>query len=393
MSDSSHILRRLSLALIMLLTLATVQAGAAWGSSVHHDQAIIISNALRNTRSIPDNIKENVDSDAIYNNSLAPDDWRDVTGEWGTYQYNMTDNAVLEFRRIRDAWARGDFDNAISRIGVALHYVGDVMFMPHNYGIRDYYRTYIPPLGSDGPLWSDYESGKYFDANRYFDSNHYSHHQVEAYTDSDSVWYPLKPENYSTLDNGTLDWYLDSYLRGPSSLVLNSDTSTSSYGTTYVLPVYIRQSNPYDGWSTDDRVDNRWFYWVNTRDPAIAKQDADNTIRITYNGVYRAIRDGEWMRQNGGPNVSTRPPSNWSYWLWPSENHYLSLNNDDLYKEGMDTVRWYSGVSNYGSTEGGQQGEASPQPQSDVLLVALSLVFAGALVAFIGWRRWRSAVF
>ncbi|MEW6222756.1 MAG: hypothetical protein AB1476_05570 [Candidatus Hadarchaeota archaeon] len=387
LSEASCLARRLSLAFVVLLALATAPAGAAWGSSVHHDQAIIISNALRNTRSMPDNIKENVDSDAIYNASLSPDDWRSVTGEWGTYQYNMAENAYLEFKRIRDAWAAGDLDNAITRIGVVLHYIGDVMYMPHNWGVRDYYRKFVPPLGMDAPLWSDYESGKYYDANRYFDSNHYSHQQVEAYTDSDSAWYPLLPENYGGSDDGSLEWYLDSYFRGPNPLY--SDNDTSGYaGWPYVMPTFIRQTNPFDGWTTDDKVDNRWFYWVATRDPAISKQDADNTIRLTYNGVYRAIRDGEWRRQG----QSGSPPMTWSYWPWPTTGKYLSL-SDDLYREGMDTARWYRGVSNYGSDEGGQQGEASPQPSSSTLLVALPLVFAGALAAFIGWRRWRRGVF
>jgi hypothetical protein len=245
-------------------------------------------------------------------------------------------------------------------------------------------------LGSAAPLWSDGiggESGKYFTDKEYFDATHYSNQQVEAYTDSDSAWYPLKPENYGPTDDGSLDWYLNNYLMG--SATLTSDIDTSEYRTDpdfvgRVIPMYIAQCNPYDDWSADDRVDNRWFYWVDTRDPAIAKQDADNTIRLTYNGVYRALRDGEW-RQRGNPG---NPPSIWPDWPWPTTSQFLSL-NDNLYGEGMDTVRWYSGQSSYGSAEGGSGQDVSPGPSATQLLplVLLAAVSALVVIMYIRWRR------
>jgi len=358
---------------VLLLTSALAPLAGGWGSSVHHDQAITISDALKNSPSIPAGVRENVDTDTIYAASLSPDEWRKVTGEWGTYQYNMAENAYSEFIRIRDAWASGDFDNAIFRIGVVLHYIGDVMYMPHNWGIRQYYEDYIEPLGSASPLWGDYESGKYFMANEYFHASHYNHQQVEAYTDSDSAWYPLKPENYGPTDNGSLTWFLNNYFRGPTSPT--SDINTSGYSLAYVMPAHIRETNPYDDWSLDDKVDNRWFYWVKTRDPDISKQDADNTIRLTYNGVYRALRDA-YISQGGT-------------WDWPTPNAWLSPRT---YGDGMDTVRWTEGQTAYGSGgEGSEQGAASqgaPWAGAGWLLIALSCA-AAALGVWLAWRQRR----
>ncbi|MDI6884467.1 MAG: hypothetical protein QMD00_05045 [Hadesarchaea archaeon] len=364
---------------VLLLTSALAPPVGGWGSSVHHDQAITISNALKESPSIPAGVRENVDTDTIYAASLSPDDWRGATGEWGTWQYNMAENAYYEFIRIRDAWAAGDFDNAIFRIGVVLHYTGDVMYMPHNFGIRKYYENYIEPLGSASPLWGDYETGKYFTANEYYHASHYNHQQVEAYTDSDSAWYPLKPENYGTAegitDNGSLDWFLRYYFRGPT--VLTSDINTSGYSLAYVMPAHIRQSNPYDNWSLDDKVDNRWFYWVKTRDPDIAKQDADNTIRLTYNGVYRALRDGEWRRQGNSGN----PPSNWSVWDWPTKTQWLSPRP---YGEGMDTIRWAHGISSYGSNPSPNQETSVLTGSGDETGKFLLITVAGLAVAALG---------
>jgi hypothetical protein len=369
--------------------------------SVHHDQAITIGEALKETLSIPANIREQVDGDAIYALVTAPDDWRSATGEWGTWHWNMAENARGAFTDIRNAWELNDNDNAIARIGVVLHFIGDIMYMPHNEGIRQYYENCISPLGSEAPLWGSSvggESGKYFTDKEYCHATHYANQQAEAYSDSGSVWYPRKPENYGERDgekdDGSLDWYLDHYLMGPTTLT--SDVETSEYSTVYAIPEYIRQCNPWaenplgDPHDTpitgvyDKKLDNRWFYWVDTRDVAIAKQDTDNTIRLVYNGVYRALRDGEWGRQGNPGN----PPSDWSYWPWPTTEAWLSL-SDDLYKEGMDPARWFSGVTTYGSVPNeSEQSVPSQPPESPPWpWIALPVILALVMFAYIRLKR------
>lgn len=278
---------------VLVLALAFAPRASSWGTSVHHDRATTLHRALRESPSIPKGVKENIDFDTIYMAITAPDEWRDATSVAGTYQWNMADNARDEFGRIHDAWAAGDYDNAVYRIGVTSHYVGDAMEMEHNENLRRYYREYIEPLGSEEPLWSDEESG----------GKLYPHHvrqQIEAYTDSDSAWYPLKPENYGPDDDGSLDYFLDYFEN--------------------VMDDHIRQTNPYVG------PENRWFYWVDTRDDNQAKMDADNDMRLTYNGVYRALRDGYISR--GGS------------WDWPTKGTWLSPRT---YGNGYDTIRWWEG--------------------------------------------------
>jgi len=375
---------------VVLLVLTTAPSTGAWGSSVHHDQAITISTALKETPSMPENVRDNIDSDLIYSLSLAPDDWRNVTGEWGTWHWNMAENGRQQLEDIRDAWALGKFENAIARIGVALHFLGDVMYMPHNEGIRQYYENRIPPLGSEEPLWAvgNGESGKYFTASYYYDATHYANQQVEAYSDSDSAWYPLQPENYGERDgendDGSLDWYLDHYLMGPTPLAsATGDIDTSGYSTVYAIPEYIRECNPWDDpiipGAYDKKLDNRWFYWVDTRDMGIAKQDSDNTIRITYNGVYRALRDGTRTLMGDPANFDTE------IWPWPTTSAWLSL-SDDLYAEGMDTERWYNGVTSQGSKELSEQN-VSTQP-SAALLVFPPIILAIVIISYVIWRKW-----
>ncbi len=340
----------------------------AWGSSVHHDTAIILYNAFYDSPSIPNDVRDNLDSDAIYSASLAPDDWRNATSQWGTYQYNMAENGYYEFLKIRDAWEFGDYDNAIMRVGAVLHYVGDAIQMAHNQDLRDWYNLYITPIGSDEPLWASEESGQ----------GEYSHQvrqQIERYTDGDSAWYPIKPENYGTIENsalgvddGSLDWFL-AYFYDPAidNDSPNSPGESNIYENT-VMGRHIIQTSPYidDSISTEYKDDNRWFYWVETRDIGMSKMDADNTIRLTYNGVYRAIRDAYLRVGDNSDN---------SEWPWPSVGEFSSL-NDNLYAEGMDSVRWYEGTHTYGSETGDNTQYVSPsqRPAIPVLFVALAVI-------------------
>lgn len=363
-------IRFIGLLVAMTFVLSLSPSVGAWGSSVHHDQAIIISNALESTPSVPQDVLDNIDSDLIYATSLAPDDWRNVTGKFGTYQFNMAENAYYEFRRIRDAWRNEDYDNAIARIGVAMHYVGDAIQMAHNQDLRRWYQLYIEPLGSDAPIWNDEESG----AGEY---SHQVRQQIESYSDSDSVWYPTQPENYGQTENaalgtddGSLDWFL-AYFYDPA---IDNDSPSTSYADT-VMGRHIIQTSPYadDPYSTDQKEDNRWFYWVDTRDAAISKMDFDNSTRLVYNGVYRAIRDA-YIEANGE-----------AAWPWPTQYEYSSL-NDDLYKEGMDSIRWYEGISTHGSTTGDSDLNVAPDltPTSNALLAVAAVMF---LVAFVVWRK------
>jgi hypothetical protein len=344
---------------------------------------LILYFAFRDSPSIPNDVRDNLDSDTIYSLSLAPDDWRNVTGEWGTWQYTMAENAYWEFLSIRDAWSNGDYDNAVARIGIVLHYVGDAIEMEHSGGpsgevsksgalddgVRDWYRNFVDPLGSDAPLWSDEESG----------AGEYSHRvrqQIERYTDSDSAWYPIKPESYGQTENvdlgtddGSLDWFLAYFY----DLAIDNDGPNSSGPTNIyaytALGRHIIQTSPYadDPYSTDYKDDNRWLSWVETRDPAISKMDADNTIRLVYNGVYRAIRDA--YIEAGGT------------WAWPTGGEYSSL-NDNLYGEGMDSMRWYEGTTAYGSEGDGSSQTVYPSPSiAQPMLLTLALIVS---VFFVG---------
>lgn len=356
---------------VLLLALALAPTVSGWGSSVHHDQAITISDALVDSPSIPGEVRENFDSDTIYNASLAPDDWRDATGVAGTWQYNMAENAYYEFQRIRNAWANGDFDNAIFRIGMVLHYVGDAMEMEHNSDLRQYYYNYVEPIGSYDPLWSDEESGGLY--------AHHVHQQMEAYTDSDSVWYPRGPESYGTTDNGSLDWFLD-YFYNPA---IDNDNPDGDYGT--VIGRHIRETSP--SVSSPTGGNNRWFNWVESRDPDISKMDADNAIRLTYNGVYRALRDGEYWRQYG---AGAGTPADWSYWPWPTSSAWQSPRT---YGEGYDSIRRVEGLTQYGSSGGEPGQEAAGQGGAEMGVAQILLLLVGSVAAAIGalyaWRRWR----
>ena len=303
----------------LALALAFAPRTSSWGTSVHRDQATTLYGALIESPSIPAEVKARLDSGTIYMASTAPDEWIDATGIRGTYQYNMAENAYYEFQRIRDAWAAGDYDNAVYRIGIVLHYVGDVIDLVHNENIRQYYRRYIPPLGSDSLLWGAHR-------------DHWGRQQAEAYADSDSVWYPRRPENYGPADDGSLDWFLSYFY----SINIDSDDPPSDFGT--IIGRYIRASSPAVEFSPYDNEDNLWFYWLSSRDPELPKMAVDNTMRLVYNGVYRALRDGEWGRQ-GNPGT---PPADWDYWPWPTTTEWLAPRT---YGEGMDTVRYYQGLA------------------------------------------------
>jgi hypothetical protein len=351
--------------LVAVFVLGFTPKAYSWGTSVHHDRATTIDRALTESPSIPAEVRENIDFDTIYMAITAPDEWRNATGVYGTYQWNMADNAVEEFQRIENAWALGGYDNAVYRIGVVSHFVGDAMQMEHNENLRDFYRNYIEPLGSDEPLWSDEESGGQL----------YPHHvrqQIEAYTDTDSAWYPRQPENYGTVsgstDDGSLDWFLQ-------------------YHFIPTMIDHIQQTNPNwpPGENSHKENENRWFYWVDTRDAEQAKMDADNDMRLTYNGVYRALRDG-W---NQG-----KTPEDPDYWDWPTTTKWLSL-SEDLYGNGMDTVRWYHGQTSaeyaYGilgmapTSQESSGGEHTYTPLSAAFLAAgLVLLISGL------WSVWRS---
>jgi hypothetical protein len=372
------VFRRILKAFTIALVLFSVTSPAgAWGQSVHHDQATDLADAFNRSLSIPAEIRKWFDSDTIYALSLAPDDWREVTDVWGTYQYNMVENAYYELQRIRTAWSVGDFDNAIARVGILLHYIGDAVYQPHNQGIRDWYEEHIEPLGSEEPLWGSGEGGGMFSPKEIYHNAHYNHQTAEAYTDSDSNWIPTKPENYGPSDDGSLDYFLSLFW---SPGVWDNDyvdPSDPSFGGT-IMEWHIAACNPYIGWSDNDRVDNRWFYWLRTRDPSIVKQDADNTLRLVYNGVYRAIRDGEWYRRGGsGP-----PPADWSYWPWPTTSRWLSL-DESWYGEGMDTARYVHGIT------AGAVGSAQSAPRTWAIGFSEVAIGIGAVLVSVGLAGFR----
>jgi len=344
-------------ALVAVLVLGLAPKAYSWGTSVHHDRATTLDRAFHESPSIPAGVRDNIDFDTIYMAITAPDEWRNATGAYGTYQWNMADNAVLEFQRIEEAWATGDYDNAVYRIGIVSHLVGDAIQMEHNENLRDFYRDYIEPLGSEEPLWSDEESG----------GKLYPHHvrqQIEAYTDTDSAWYPRRPENYGPDDDGSLDYFLEYFEN--------------------VMIDHIQQTNPNwpPGVNSHRENENRWFYWVDTRNAEQAKMDADNDIRLTYNGVYRALREGFLAEADHSE----------SDWPWPTKREWLSPRT---YGNGYDTVRWYQGQASaeyaYGilgmapTSQDGSGNESTYPPLSAAFLaVGLALLVSGL------WGVWRS---
>lgn len=348
--------------LVAVFVLGFTPKAYSWGTSVHHDRATTIDLALTKSPSIPREVRENIDFDTIYMAITAPDEWRNATGVYGTYQWNMADNAENEFQRIRDAWAAGDYDNAVYRIGVVSHFVGDAMQMEHNENLRDFYKNYIEPLGSDEPLWSDEESGGQL----------YPHHvrqQIEAYTDTDSAWYPRQPENYGTVsgstDDGSLDWFLQ-------------------YHFIPTMNDHIQQTNPNwpPGVNSHKENENRWFYWVDTRDAEQAKMDADNDMRLTYNGVYRALREGFLAEADHSEND----------WPWPTTREWLSPRT---YGNGYDTIRWYQGQTSADYVDGtlGMVPASQETSENERTYTPLSAAFlAVGLVLLVSglWSVWRS---
>lgn len=297
----------------------------AWGTSTHHDQGSLMPEALDSAPNVPGKVKREVDYDSIYMASLSPDDWRDARRKGPvrenenihlifTYCMNMEENAKRELRWIRDAWANGDYDNAVFRIGSAMHYIGDAIEPLHAENVRRWFEWKIPPIGSEAPLWRGEESGGYFNAKMLDTWSHYGHQQIEAYSDSDSShpefrtsgWF-LKIDNYgqgyygnSRTDDGSLEWFIENYF------------------DPYMRDWIENKVNPYkdtDGSPGVSIEDNRYLYWVKTRDFQLAKQDYDNSMRLAYNGIYRALRDGEYRFQTGYENS---PPPDWSYWPWPA---------------------------------------------------------------------------
>jgi hypothetical protein len=326
---------------------------------------------MRESSSIPQGVRENICTDTIYATSLAGDDWDKVVdpsqpGGFPTYQYNTAENAFYYLRRIRDNWAANAFDNAIALIGVVLHETGDAVDIVHNKTIRDYYEEFIPPIGSEEPLW---------ETHRY----HWGSHQVEAYSDTDSHWYPRKPENYGPDDDGSLEWFLNNYFYNPA---INSDSPADDYGT--FIGRLIRKAAVDEDWSENDWDDNIWFYWVHARDPAVPKWLSDHTIRLVYNGVYRALRDGERARLGNPPNFDT------DIWPWPTSSEWLSLPEnfygEAMYKEGMDTARWYRGIAAAVAPEAEESQSTAPPPYGYWPLMILGLFLAAAFL-WLTWRR------
>lgn len=300
--------------LVLIVTLS-IPSATSWGTSTHHDQADTMAEALDKAPNIPENVKIEIEHDTIYMAATAPDDWRNAKRYSGqdydtvlTGQQNMNENAKVELQRVRDAWAAGDYDNAIFRIGSAMHYIGDAMEPCHNLNLRDYYENHVSPHGSELPMWGDEESAGGGSPEAITLWAHYGHHQVEAYSDSDfsypqywSSGWSLQPENYGPGDDGSLNWFLDNHY---SPVMFN-----------HISRVDPTQGNPRE--NDPEKSDNYWLYWAKTRDFEMAKADYDNSMRLAYNGAYRALRDGEYRRRTENSND---PPADWSYWPWPTSS-------------------------------------------------------------------------
>lgn len=247
--------------------LALAPHGDGWKWKAHWKIAEVVYNRIGQDGSVPQSVKSNLDWTLINAGSVAPDRWR-LDPYYSDRAHKATyvkERGEFWLRAARDNWEAGAFDNASYALGIASHYWGDVTCFGHHDNARSYYENiYGSEIGYE--VWDQVH-----------DHNEW---QVARYKPSD----PSRLGSYVGLNN-FIDNYENSYLH---SFIDN------------VMP----PSNPMGGW---------WGGWLENRDCNMIKWAEDESVRLIYNGWYRALRDGEWLRQG---NTGT-PLSEWAYWTWP----------------------------------------------------------------------------
>ena len=244
--------------LCFAIFLALAPRGGGWKWTAHWTIAEVVYGRVEQDTTVPAFVKNNLDWTLINAGAVAPDRWR-LAPYYADEAHKATyvkERGEFWLRAARDNWAAGAFDNASYYLGIASHYWGDVTCFAHHDNCRSYYENiYGSEIGYD--VWD-----------RLHDHNEW---QVAKYVPSN----PSRLGSYVNLDNFTdpnanfLDYYAEPYL--------------SSFIDNVMPPITMPPYNVMGGW---------WGEWLSNRDCNKIKWAEDESVRLIYNGWYRALRDG-----------------------------------------------------------------------------------------------------
>ena len=97
-----------------------------WSQDAHDHQAAVAFDAL------PSGYKGSFDSSLLRSGAAAPDYWR-LDGGDPDHTFNYAREETKSWLcSARDNYENGDYDMAVYAMGVAAHYIGDAMTLPHN---------------------------------------------------------------------------------------------------------------------------------------------------------------------------------------------------------------------------------------------------------------------
>ncbi len=241
--------------------LALAPHGDGWKWNAHWKIAEKVYGTIAQDSTVPAFVKQNLDWTLINAGSVAPDRWR-LDPYFADRSHKATyvkERGEFYLRAAKENWRIGAFDTASYCLGVASHYWGDVTCFGHHDNCRSYYENiYGSELG--------YE---------YWDSLHdHNEWQVARY----------RPYMYSPPPR----------LGSPETLDLFINNCAGPYLHSFIDNV-MPPGNPLGGW---------WGGWLENRDCNFVKWAEDESVRLIYNGWYRALRDGELLRNPGS-------------WDWP----------------------------------------------------------------------------
>jgi hypothetical protein len=119
--DLNSRLKKIAWILSTVLVLATASRIQAWGWDAHENITEVAYDAL------PDNIKDLLILSKIEEGWKAPDDWKDHPHEFPD-KYSQ---AVDALEKAREYYQRAQYSDASFWLGVAAHYIQDMVSLPH----------------------------------------------------------------------------------------------------------------------------------------------------------------------------------------------------------------------------------------------------------------------
>jgi hypothetical protein len=205
-----------------------------WSQDVHDHQAAVAFDAL------PSGYMVNLDSSLLRSGAAAPDYWR-LNGGDPDHTFNYAREEAKSWLSLaRDNYRDNNYDMAVYAMGVAAHYIGDAMTLPHNDNIW---------ASANASL--QYPSG--WSLRRHFEE------QMKYYvpaTPSPKKWRP------------TLDDYIKNYM----------------------LPYLDNYAN---------RVQNDWSNWLSRRNSdRYVESASDNAAQLIYDAWYSLLY--QYMGYAGG---------------------------------------------------------------------------------------------